>query len=70
MMSKKSFPTMLTENLLLRELRATDFDLEADFFSSERSHFVGGPLDRSETWRLFAAMIGHWTLLGYGFWGV
>lgn len=63
-------PTLETERLFLRALRAEDIDDEAAFFASERSRFVGGPLERAQVWRAVAAMIGHWALRGFGFWGL
>lgn len=63
-------PTLETERLVLREIRADDFEPYAAFYDTERSHLRGGPLDRNEAWKLFAAEVGHWVLRGYGFWSV
>lgn len=59
-------PVIRTGRLVLRGLDARDFDAFADFFGSERSRFVGGPLDREMAWKVLARVIGHWTLRGYG----
>jgi RimJ/RimL family protein N-acetyltransferase len=65
-----TIPTLETERLFLRALRAEDFEAEADFFASERSRSVGGPLARDQAWRVVAAMIGHWHMRGFGFWAL
>lgn len=65
-----TIPTLETERLFLRAFREEDFESEADFFASERSRFVGGPLPRHQVWRAVAGMIGHWHLRGFGFWAL
>ena len=63
-------PTLHTPRLTLRPLTASDFPAVRDFYASERSRFVGGPKDAVQAWRHFAMEIGHWTLKGFGRWGV
>ena len=64
-------PAIGTERLILRKFRKdTDFDLYAEFISSESTRFYGGPLDRSAARRTAAAMMGHWIIRGYGAWTV
>jgi len=63
-------PTLETERMFLRALRADDFEEEAAFFATERSQGVGGPLPREQVWRVMAGMIGHWALRGFGFWAL
>lgn len=63
-------PTLETERLIMRAPREADFEAEAEFFASEASKFVGGPLRPDETWRMVATLLGHWSMRGYGFWGV
>ena len=63
-------PTLHTERLTLRPLSEDDFPKMAEFYSSNRSKFVGGPLRPEQTWRTLASEIGHWTLRGYGRFGV
>ena len=65
-----TIPTLETERLILRAPMPEDFDALAAFYATERSHMVGGPLSRHDAWRLFAGLIGHWHLLGYGRWTV
>ena len=59
-------PTLTTEHLTLRMPRLADFEPRADFASSNRSIWEGGPLDRASTWRIFASEVGQWPLMGYG----
>ena len=49
-----------------------DFEAEApQFFASDASKFVGGPLRPDEVMaRGCHACSGHWAMRGYGFWGV
>lgn len=58
-----------TERVILRGLREEDFDTYADFYSDERTaRFVGGKKSREDAWRHMAALVGHWTLKGFGQW--
>jgi RimJ/RimL family protein N-acetyltransferase len=69
MMLTLAFPIITTERLVLRGPEPGDFDPIAGFYAdAPRSTGFGGPLDRTEAWRWFASMIGHWALHGYGFW--
>ncbi len=61
-------PQLETDRLILRAPEARDFETFAAFYASERSHFVGGPLTRSESWRMLAMEAGHWQLKGFGRW--
>ena len=63
-------PTLTTDRLILRPLKADDFPVLADFYASDRARFVGGPQDADRTWRTLATEIGHWTLRGYGRFGL
>lgn len=63
-------PEIVTERLILRAHRPSDVDDEIAFYASDRSAFVGGPIDADRTWRSMAAVIGHWHLRGYSFWGI
>lgn len=65
-------PTELeTERLLLRQWRAEDFERYSQFYrDAALSRYVGGLNDAEQAWRRLAAIIGHWTLRGYGYWAV
>ena len=61
-------PVIETERLTLRAIRESDLDALTAFYEGERSHFVGGPLDRARCWQMIAGNLGHWLLRGYGMW--
>lgn len=63
-------PELRTERLLLRLPRLEDFEHHAAFHASDRSVFEGGPRDRLEAWRVWAADVALWQLKGYGPFGV
>ena len=65
-----AIPTLETERMFLRAMRADDIEAEIAFFQTERSHSVGGPIAAPQVWRAVAGMIGHWALRGYGFWAL
>lgn len=59
-------PTLHTARLTLRMPVLADFGPRADFAGSARSVYEGGPITRSEAWRVFASEVGQWPLMGYG----
>lgn len=63
-------PTIKTERLVLRGPASGDLDAFTAFYATERSQYVGGPMNKKECWRFFAMEIGHWTLAGFGMWTV
>ncbi len=64
-------PILETERLILRAPQFEDLEpMEAFFSGSERSKFLGGPLDQGEVWRALLRAAGHWHLRGYGFWHI
>jgi RimJ/RimL family protein N-acetyltransferase len=63
-------PTLETARLRLRPPRLADFEAWAAYYASPRSGHEGGPFDRVEAWKLFAADVGLWQLRGYGAFGV
>lgn len=65
-----SIPTVHTEKLILRAVHPDDLDAMAAFSASPRSHAVGGPKNRHDTWRVLIGMLGHWAVRGYGMWHV
>ena len=63
-------PRHETERLILRMYRLSDFEdhykLCAD--PNVMRYLLGGkPLSRFEAWRHMAFLVGHWALLGYGY---
>jgi RimJ/RimL family protein N-acetyltransferase len=61
-------PRLETARLVLRGPEPEDLEPFLQFFTSGRA----GPnrLDRPDAWRLFATVIGHWHLRGFGCWTV
>lgn len=59
-----------TERLRLRPISPEDFPYWRDFFATEHSHFVDGPLAEDEAWNRVAGLIGHWAMAGFGHWSV
>lgn len=56
-----------TERLILRKPVEADVAAEAEFYATDRSKFVGGPMTLEQSWRSMAMLIGHWDMRGYGF---
>ena len=62
-----------TERLKLRQLRETDLNAHTEMMSDpEVMRFLGDgkPLDRAQSWRTMAGILGHWALRGFGFWAL
>ena len=59
-------PVLMTERLTLRLPTMADFAVYSAFLTSDDSTFVGGPFAGKPLWRTFAAIAGHWSLMGYG----
>jgi RimJ/RimL family protein N-acetyltransferase len=63
--------TLETDRLILRMLRASDFDAYAEMCADPevmRHIGDGQPLVRALAWRNLAMTVGHWHLRGYGLW--
>ncbi len=66
-MSPTPAPTLTTDRLVLRGPEARDLAAFVDFFArSPRNRH--NRFDDAGAWRLFAAVIGHWHLRGWGMW--
>jgi RimJ/RimL family protein N-acetyltransferase len=65
-------PKLETERLILRGCKREDFEAYARFMSDPdvMRYLSGEPITRGEAWRNMAAIIGQWTLRGYGRWAV
>lgn len=63
-------PILETERLRLRGHQLADFDNSAAMWADAGvTRFIGGkPSSREDSWRRFQTYVGHWTLLGHGFW--
>lgn len=63
-------PIIETERLRLRGHHLRDFDASAVMWSNPNvARFIGGkPSTREDSWGRFLRYIGHWRVLGHGFW--
>ena len=57
-----NIPVLTTDRLVMRAPCEADFTAEADFYTSDASKFVGGPMPAHRTWRLLATILGHWVM--------
>ncbi len=66
-----AIPTVVTERLTLRAIRAGDLDASAAMWADPKfMEYLGGPADRQSAWRNIMQSLGHWALWGYGLWTV
>jgi RimJ/RimL family protein N-acetyltransferase len=65
-------PILTTDRLFLRMLQESDFEQYAAIhMDAEVTRFTAREhLDRIGSWRHLAFIVGHWTLRGFGMWGV
>jgi RimJ/RimL family protein N-acetyltransferase len=65
-------PVLETERLILRGHRLGDFDdIVAMWADPDVTRYIGGaPSTREESWARLLRYVGHWELMGYGFWSV
>jgi RimJ/RimL family protein N-acetyltransferase len=66
-------PEIVTERLVLREFRDSDFEAYAAMVADPKvTRYLGDgrPLNRWDAWRQLAMFAGHWQLRGFGVWAV
>lgn len=65
-------PVVETERLRLRGRRPDDFPFFAEMWADPIvTRYIGGePRSEEDTWTKFLRMVGHWAMLGYGYWVV
>lgn len=63
-------PVLETDRLLLRGHTLGDFDAVAAMWGDpDVVRYIGGkPATREESWARLMRYVGHWVLMGYGFW--
>jgi RimJ/RimL family protein N-acetyltransferase len=68
--SSVQIPILETERLKLRGHRLDDFNHSAAMWADANvTRYAGGkPLSEEEAWRRMLAYVGHWSLLGFGYW--
>jgi RimJ/RimL family protein N-acetyltransferase len=66
-----SAPTLETERLILRHVKAGDISYFAEAHADEEvSRHVGGPIGREDAWRRAMTGAGFWSVLGIGLWAI
>lgn len=67
-----SIPVVESARLRLRPHTKADFDAMATMWSDPEvvRHIGGRPSARDETWMRLLRYVGHWSLLGYGYWAI
>lgn len=65
-------PVLETERLRLRGHRLEDFDACAAMWADPvvTRHIGGKPFSREDVWSKILRYVGHWSLLGFGYWVV
>lgn len=66
-------PTLETSRLVLRQFTSADHDaLTACWSSPETVKYIGNghPQDREMSWGRLLRYIGHWQIMGYGYWAI
>jgi RimJ/RimL family protein N-acetyltransferase len=68
--SSIEIPVLESERLKLRGHRLDDFVHSAPMWADpEVTRYIGGkPLTEEESWARFLRYVGHWSLLGFGYW--
>ncbi|QUJ77396.1 GNAT family N-acetyltransferase [Sulfitobacter albidus] len=68
----RSIPTINTQRLSLRAMRAEDFQRFAEIWAkpSVVVHISGKPWPKSRSWDAFLRNAGHWQIVGFGQWAV
>jgi RimJ/RimL family protein N-acetyltransferase len=63
-------PVIETERLRLRRHELSDFESSVAMWADpDVARFIGGkPSSREDTWGRLLRYVGHWQLLGHGFW--
>jgi len=70
--SAERVPIIETARLRLRRHEIADFDACAAMWGDMAiARFIGGrPYTREEVWARILRYVGHWALMGYGFWAI
>jgi RimJ/RimL family protein N-acetyltransferase len=68
----REVPLIETERLKLRGHRLEDFiDCAAMWADPEVTRYIGGkPFSEEEVWARFLRYVGHWSLMGFGYWAI
>ncbi len=65
-------PELKTDRLTLRRHQTRDFEASAAMWADPgvTRHIGGRPFTAQETWTKVLRYVGHWELLGFGYWAV
>ena len=71
-MPNKNAVSIITDRLLLNKHTREDFDDCAKLWSNPVvTRYIGGePLDIEASWAKFLRSVGHWLVMGFGYWAV
>lgn len=71
-MSGGSFPVLETARLTMRPQRLEDLPATAAIWSAPEvyRHILGRPSTHQESWFRLLRNVGHWHLMGFGYWAV
>ena len=71
-MSNTAIASIDTERLTLRRPRLDDFEESLAMWADPAvvRHISGKPTTREEMWARLLRYVGHWELMGFGFWVV
>jgi RimJ/RimL family protein N-acetyltransferase len=63
-------PVLTTPRLVLRGLTGADFEASAAMWAEPEvtRHILGRPSTRQESWFRLLRNVGHWPVVGFGFW--
>ena len=68
--TRLSAPTLTTARLTLRHHMPQDLPRWTDYFATEDTRFMGGPLDAQTAWHFLASDICSWQFTGHGGWAI
>lgn len=68
----RTIPTINTQRLTLRAMRAEDFARFAEIWAHPDvvTHIAGPPRSKPQSWDAFLRNAGHWQITGFGQWAV
>jgi RimJ/RimL family protein N-acetyltransferase len=63
-------PILETPRLIMRGHRLADFDATAELWGNPDvvRYISGKPFTREESWPRFLRHVGHWAIMGFGYW--
>ncbi|PIE11736.1 MAG: GNAT family N-acetyltransferase [Rhodobacterales bacterium] len=59
-------PILISERLVIRRPKSSDWPTVREFLLSPRSAAVGIPRNERDAWLFFCTILGHWEMCGFG----